>query len=202
MTAPTIQPATGPPVEPKPAGRTEARIVMIVFVVFVVGGIAAILYSFLSDRTFERLDDAARRSVAGACDTAIDDFEALGALPETITREQLATRLDRENAIFASLIAGFDATTTDDAEGQAALRGWTDDWRSVLASREAYTRDVRDESIALPELSLPVADQGSIKPITRRMEEYAQLHQIAQCTPDALAAETVDGPRAYGIDEN
>ena len=42
---------------------------------------------------------------------------------------------------------------------------------------------------------IPAERDGSSKPITVRMDEYAEMKGLEECTPTELRAEITDGPR-------
>jgi hypothetical protein len=83
-----------------------------------------------------------------------------------------------------------------DADGAAALSGWLDDWDVLLAAREHHADEQRAGDTS--GFDIPAERPGSSKPVTVRMNEYAEMKGLERCTTSALRAEVTDQPRARG----
>jgi len=142
----------------------------------------------------EPLDAASLHAATAACRSAIAQLSALQPAPASPTVAQRITRVRSEDAVFEALVAGFGKIKPTDRSGSDALRGFTADWEHLTAARERYA-DALGSGGPRHSLVIPV-DPGK-KPITIRMREYADIHELADCTPDSLQGEVVEGPRTY-----
>lgn len=178
-----------------PRRSRRRRVLAIVAVVFVTVWAYAIWYSVHRTNP-ERLGDTDRAAVRRLCERARADLMGLdrpggGTSP--------GARLGAENAVFESLVDGLDALDPQGEDPATALEAWTDDWRALLAAREAAADELARAGEAT--LAIPRASSRGVRPVTDRMDEYARQQGLDECRPDALEAETIDGRGDYAIPE-
>lgn len=152
----------------------------------------ALVYSVTRDEP-EPLDDASRALLSRACLGAHDALRSLGELPIGATPEDAGELARRESRVYDELVAAMRTASPTDPEGAEALDGWLADWDRLLAARETHTEELlRGDTSGF---DLPAEREGSSKPITVRMDEYAELKGLEECTPTVLRVEITDGPR-------
>lgn len=152
----------------------------------------AIAYSVSRDEP-EPLDDATRAFLA---DTCVDTHEALarlGELPVRATPEDAGALATSEQRVYESMVETMRTASPDDADGAEALSAWLDDWDALLAARAEHARALSRGDAS--RFDLPAERSGSSKPITVRMDEYAEMKGLEDCTPTVLRVEITDGPR-------
>jgi len=142
----------------------------------------------------EKLDDETVTQIASACNGAVEDLRALPDLPESPSAEQAVTLVRDEDAIFDAMVAEFRNAAEDNDAGDA-LRAWSDDWVLVIDARESFANDLESDGTA--RLEIPTVQEGGIRPVTDRMDEYARARGLDDCIAHNLQIETVDGARDY-----
>jgi hypothetical protein len=170
----------------------------IAFVVAFTAFVGAWTFAFWYDATRpapEPLDAASMRAATAACSTASRALVALTPLPAGIpSLSERAARVRSEDAVLVDLVAALGAIHPTDHDGAEALEKFTADWQHLTASRARYAGALlagQDQ----PKLIIPVDPTGA--PVTIRMREYAEIHHLTGCTPNALQGEVVEGPRTY-----
>ena len=159
----------------------------------------AIWYSVTRDSP-EALDETARTAVASGCTDAVAALRALPDLSEDPIAEDAVELVRDENAVFASMVDEFRAVAPDDSDAADALAKWADDWDAVIAARAAFANDLEADGTA--RLEIPAVEQGGVRPITDRMDEYSQARGLDDCIAVSLQIEVVDGPRIYPDQED
>ena len=183
-------------VEPAPVRSRWRRPALIVALVVFLG---AWVFAFVYDATRsspEPLDTASFDAAASACRAAITSLSALTPLPpsRSPTVDERTTLVHDEDAILTEVVTKLDAVRPTDHDGAKAIAAFAADWRHLTAARETYAAAVSAGGHKT-KLVIPVDPEG--KPITIRMREYAEIHHLTACTPNALQGEVVEGPRTY-----
>jgi hypothetical protein len=180
--------------EPPRRSLRRRRIVLAVLVLVGIAWGYAIWYSVTRDAP-EDLDDAAQAAIERACAPARDaliDLPDFGA--ESTAADDVAL-VRQENAIFETMVTDIEAVEPETEDARAALAGWAEDWRELLAARTAFADDLEADGTA--RLQIPAVSSGSVQPITDRMDEYAGQQGMTACQVQLLQAEVVDVPRVY-----
>jgi len=99
-----------------------------------------------------------------------------------------------EDGVLTDLVARLRTVHPTDGDGAKAIADFATDWQHLVAARSRYVATVLSGATT-PKLYVPVDPAG--KPITIRMREYAEIHHLTACTPNALQGEVVEGPRTY-----
>jgi hypothetical protein len=152
----------------------------------------ALVYSVTRSEP-EPLDDASRALLARACSDAQQALHDVGDLEPGATPEDAGGLVERENRVYAQLVGEMRAASPTDAEGAEALAAWLDDWDRLLAARTEHARELLAGETS--GFDLPAERAGSSKPITVRMDEYAEMKGLEECTPTVLRAEITDAAR-------
>jgi hypothetical protein len=181
--------------EAEPVHRARRSVFVTLLVLVIAAWAFALVYSVTRSEP-EPLDDASRAALARACERAEGRLRALDDLGPGDTTEVAAVLVDEENAIYAEMLASMREVSPTDADGAAALRGWLDDWDELVAARALHADELRDGDTS--GFDIPAERSGGSKPITVRMNEYAEMKGLEQCTPSMLRAEVTDRPRAWG----
>ena len=152
----------------------------------------AIVYSVTRDE-LEPLDDESRELLARACSDAHAELGELGELPLRATPHDAGALAESEQRVYEQMIVTMRTASPTDADGAEALSAWLDDWDRLLDARSTHTRALlRGDTSGF---DLPAEREGSSKPITVRMDEYAEMKGLEACTPTVLRAEITEGPR-------
>jgi hypothetical protein len=181
-------------------GSTRARRLRnrILVGVLVLAGLAwayAIWFS-VTRSSPEELDSDARAEVEDACSEARRALVALPNVDADSTVDERVNRITQENETFAAMTSRFGDVRPDGEDAAVALEKWSDDWRELVATRDAYASDLADDGEASP-LEKPNAGRGDLEPITVRMNEYAENQDLEVCSPESLLIEVVEGRRVY-----
>ena len=176
--------------------RLRRNLIAGVVVVIAIAWGYALWFSVTRNTSPELLDDADRAAVIGACDRARDVLEDIDT-PTSGT--DAVTRIREENEVLTAMVREFDAISPADEDPRAALSGWTNDWTELVAAREDFATDLEPDGTA--RFSVPSVKEGSLKPITVRMTEYAEQQNLPTCTVTALQADVVDRERSYTLVE-
>jgi hypothetical protein len=170
----------------------EFKALLIFVAVLAVGIILA--WTLVGSRSPERLDPAAAADLSAACN---DAQAALKALPNPSPRSgpDRVARIRAEDDALRTMVRRFGQVHPRGSTPAAAVRGWSDDWSKVIDARERYANDLETKNKA--QFVLP-ATQG-LKPVTQNMDDFVRENHpnLDACFADALALETVEGPRAY-----
>jgi len=170
----------------------ELKALLIFVAVLAVGIILA--WTLVGSRSPERLDAAAAADLSAACN---DAQAALKALPNPSPRSgpDRVARIRAENNALRTMVRRFGEVHTRGSTPAAAVSGWSDDWSKVVDARERYANDLETKNKA--QFVLP-ATQG-LKPVTQNMDDFVRENHpnLDACFADALALETVEGPRVY-----
>lgn len=175
---------------PRPRRR---RLIRAGLAAFVAVWVFAIWYS-VSRPAEEVLDAASTSTIRAACADAGESLVTLASrttADDTLT--DVAARVIDENEIFTEMITSLRAVEPPDPEGSEALSAWLDDWDDVVAARARFA----EERGAGGNARLELPSDGVTKPVTVRMNEYAEAHGLRDCTPRMLQAEVVEGERRY-----
>jgi hypothetical protein len=182
-------------VERPPRPRWKRPVIVAAVVAFV--GVWAFGFWYDATRsTPEPLDTASTRAATVACRWAWASLSDLAPLPPnaTPTVSERTTRVRGEDLVFTDLVTRFRAVHPTDHDGAKALAAFATDWQHLAEARDRYAAALLSGQKS-PKLVVPVDPAG--KPITIRMREYAEIHHLNACTPDALQGEVVEGPRVY-----
>ena len=146
--------------------------------------------------TPEPLNPASTQAATAACQQAITSLSALTPLPAhaSPTVSERTTLVRAEDAVFTDLVARLRTVHPTDHDGARAIADFATDWQHLTEARGRYVAAVLSGA-KTPKLYVPVDPAG--KPITIRMREYAEIHHLTACTPNALQGEVVEGPRTY-----
>ena len=171
------------------------RIAIVVLGVIAAAWIFAIIWSVTkTDQSPERMDTTAAAQVAGLCN---DAQQQLKALPLSFPRlgADRVHRIREENIILTDMVSEFAGVRPQKSTPTHALRGWSEDWTHVITARAQYATDLDTKHRA--RLVLP-ATQG-IKPVTDKMDDFVRENHpnLDACFTQALALDTVEGPRVY-----
>lgn len=170
----------------------EFKALLIFVAVLAVGIILA--WTLVGSRSPERLDSTAAADLSAACN---DARAALEALPNPFPRSgpDRVARIRAENDALRTMVRRFAEVHPRGSTPAAAVRGWSDDWSKVVDARERYANDLETKNKA--QFVLP-ATQG-LKPVTQNMDDFVRENHpnLDACFADALALETVEGPRVY-----
>ncbi|MGQ0824120.1 MAG: hypothetical protein ACT4OX_03635 [Actinomycetota bacterium] len=142
----------------------------------------------------ENLSEDTRRAVGAACTDARQALRTLPDLAAEPTAGAAIALVRDENNVFEEMIIRFRDTAPAGGDAGEALEKWTDDWDAVVDARAAFADDLDADGEA--RLTLPAVD-GGVRPITDRMDEYAEARGLDACTPNALQVEVVDSAREY-----
>jgi hypothetical protein len=176
--------------------RTHAPWEFILLLLFVaVIGIGIILaWTLVGSRSPERLEPAAASALSAACN---DAQAKLKALPNNFPRTgpDRVARIRAENDVLRAMVQRFADVRPPSATHAAAVRGWSEDWSKVIDARDRYATDLETKKIA--QLVLP--STRALKPVTQNMDDFVRENHpnLDACFVDALALETVEGPRDY-----
>jgi hypothetical protein len=158
-------------------------------------GVGIVLaWTLVGSRSPERLEPAAAAQLSAACDDAQARLKTVpNAFPRT--GPDRVARIRTENEVLRTMIRRFGEVRPRAATPAAAVRGWTDDWSKAVDARERYANDLETKKTA--QFVLP-STQG-LKPITKNMDDFVRENHpnLDACFVDALALETVEGPREY-----
>ena len=182
--------------EPPQRRRRIPRHVIVALLLVVCAAWGYAIWYSVTRTSPEDLDDAARADIGAACTAALEELQALPVFDAETTAAEGVTLVAQENEIFSRMIdraAAVDVDAGGDAE--VALESWTEDWRALVQARAEFADDLADDGSA--RLQTPSIRSGSVRPISDRMNEYALQRGLDDCSPDALQAEVVDGPRDY-----
>jgi hypothetical protein len=177
---------------------TRRKITGILFAVFIVAWIIALVYSVTAGGTSpERLDDAAAKTVEANCRAAQRALSHLPQLRDTATPGDRATRLDRENAILAAMVKQQRAVRPTHHTPTVAITGWLDDWQRMINARIHFAQDLRTKGT---EARFTEPAYKGVDPIADKMNDWIleQGTRTDACNTNALQAEVVNGPRTYG----
>lgn len=139
----------------------------------------------------EPLDDAARDAAVAACTEALADLRAVPD-PSGAAADSGAGRVPAENEMLRRMVADLRRIEPDDPEGAEAFGRWLDDWDALIAARADFVAAAVEHDNA--RLRIPVADNA---PVSVRMDDYADMHDLDACSTRTLRAEVVEGDRAY-----
>jgi len=182
-------------VETPPRKRWKRPVIVAAVVVFC--GIWGFGFWYDATRGMpEPLDPTSQRAAAVACKWARASMNDLTQLPPNAapTVAQRTTLVRGENRVLTDLVSRFRAIHPTDSDGAKAIAAFATDWQHLYPARDRYVALVLSGKDN-PKLVVPVDPSG--KPITIRMREYAEIHHLPDCTPDALQGEVVEGPRRY-----
>jgi hypothetical protein len=175
------------------------RLLLAGLVVFGLAWGYAILYSVTRDSP-EKLDEATRADVAAACASAETDLRALPDLDDSPGADEAVALVRSENEIFIAMVREIRADAESGGDAGAALAAWADDWQSMIDVRALFASDLESDGTA--RLEIPTVEEGGIRPITDRMDEYAEARGLDECIAHELQIEIVDGPRDYADPED
>lgn len=168
------------------------RTPLIVVLVLTLVGVGSVMYDAFAPVTQEPLGTHGHAVVQQACDNAYRTLKALPPLQRTSSLAEVVARTHQEDTIFDEMVAKFDTVQPSSKDGRTALRDWSADWRSVIARRAGYVRNV---AVAHDKFVLPIDSSGA--PVTDRMNQYSRTHSLNQCLTENLQLETVETVRAY-----
>jgi hypothetical protein len=182
-------------VEVVPRKRWKRPAIVAGVVVFV--GIWAFGFWYDANRgTPEPLDARSAQAATATCGLAGVSLADLTPLPpaRTPTVAERTILIRSEDVILTRLVTQLRSIHPTDHDGAKALAAFATDWQHLIQARDRYLEAVLTGK-KQPKLFVPVDPAG--KPITIRMREYAEIHHLTACTPDALQGEVVEGPRTY-----
>ena len=174
------------------------RLKRFAFALFVVAWIVALTYSVtVGGSSPERLDDTTARMVETNCRLARRDLARLHQVGPHSTPVDVATRLERENAILTRMVDRQRTLRPTHKTPATALRAWLDDWQRLITARNHYAADLRTKG--RDARFIEPAYKG-VDPIADKMNTWIleQGTRTNTCNTDALQAEVVNGPRTYG----
>jgi hypothetical protein len=174
--------------------RRRNLVVAIVVVVAIAWGYA--LWFSVSRSSPELLSDKDHDAIASACDSARTKLEGIDIEPVGNTA---VARIRDENEVLTQMVRDFDEVAPSKDDPRRALSGWTNDWTDVIAAREKFAADLEPDGSA--RFSVPTVRPGSLKPITDRMNDYADQQNLPTCSATALQADVVDRDRDYTLVE-
>jgi hypothetical protein len=164
---------------------------------FVVAWIGALTYSVTAGGTSpERLDDAAAGTVEANCTSAQRALSKLPQLGDRATPAQVATRLEREDAVLTDMVNRQLEVRPAKKTPATALRAWLGDWQRLIAAREHYVKDLRTKGT---DARFVEPAYKGVEPIADKMNDWIleQGTRTQTCHTDALQGEVVNGPRNY-----
>lgn len=138
----------------------------------------------------EPLDDAAHAAALAACTATLADLRAVPEPSGAV--EPGVGRVPTENEVLHRMVADLRRIEPDDPEGAEAFGRWLDDWDALIAARADFVESATEHDGA--RLRIPVADNA---PVSVRMDDYADMHDLGACSTQTLRAEVVEGNRAY-----
>jgi hypothetical protein len=170
----------------------ELKVLLSFVAVLGVGIVLA--WTLVGSRSPERLEPAAASALSVACN---DAQARLKTVPNPFPRNgpDRVARIRAEDDVLRTMLGRFADVRPHAATPAAAVRGWSDDWSKVLDARERYANDLETKKKA--QFVLP-STQG-LKPITKNMDDFVRENHpnLNACFADAVALETVEGPRDY-----
>lgn len=176
--------------EPIPRRRWVKPIAVVVVLAVGLAWSYALWFSLTRDEP-EPLDSASRAALVDACTGTALNLNDLPVVTRDDDPEFGAAVVRAENDAFFSMVVALERVQPADPDGQLALRSFLVDWLALIEARTTWAdRLARGEET---QLVVPVDDRG--RPVTVRMNEYAQFHGLAACSPVTLDAELVGGER-------
>lgn len=139
----------------------------------------------------EPLDDAAHDAAVTTCTAALDDLRAIPD-PSAVATDSGIGRVPAENEVLRRMVTDLRNVEPDDPEGAEAFGRWLDDWDALITARAEFLVAAGERDDA--RLRIPVADNA---PVSVRMDDYADMHDLDACSTQTLRAEVVEGDRAY-----
>lgn len=184
------------------ARRVRRRLILAGAILFVGVWIFAIVWSVtVTTKSPERLDGGAANAVDAACSRA---QHQLNALPNSypIQGADRVARVRAENVVLRAMTNQFRAVDPQHKTPANALRGWTDDWSRLIDARATYANELdagKSDPTKKVKFVLP-SDAGALEPVTNKMDDFVRENHpnIDACFTNALQADVVEGPRAYG----
>jgi hypothetical protein len=176
--------------------RLRRNVILAAVIVVAVAWGYALWFSVTRNTSPELLDDADRATIIAACDRAREQLQTIQTEP---IGDTAVARIREENDFLTAMVREFDAVSPTEDDPRTALTGWTNDWTQVIAARERFAADLEPDGSA--RFSVPNIKQGSLKPITVRMTDYADQQDMPTCTVSALQADVLDRERDYTLTE-
>jgi hypothetical protein len=181
--------------EARHASTLRRRAMLIGATLVAIAWIFALVWSVtVTTHSPERLDAAAATTVTRACDDAQAKLKALpNAFPRT--GADRVTRIRAENTLVRAMVTTFQSVNPRHSTPRTALRAWSADWLRVVEARERYAHDL--ETAGRARFVLPAAK--GVKPVTDKMDDFVRESHpdLDACFTEALAIDTVEGPREY-----
>jgi hypothetical protein len=173
------------------------RIILIAFGLIAVAWIFALIWSVtVATHSPERLDRTAVQQASAVCNGA---QSRLKTLPNNFPRAgaDRVARIRSENAILTDMATRFGSIRPTHSAPTNALRAWSKDWSRVIAARGQYASNLEQRGQA--RLVLPATSSGGLKPVTDKMDDFVRENHpdLDACFTQALALDTVEGPRVY-----